>query len=95
MHQNLVDRQAVQPRRERRFAAEASDFAEELDEDFLGEVFRFRRVRGHAQAQGIDAAVVAFVKLLKRRHVSPGACLRKSVIGGSRSGLFGIGCGHL
>ena len=60
----------MQPGRKRRLAAEGADLAEELQERFLHQVFRVRRVTHHAQAQGVDAAAVEFVQKLKRRSVS-------------------------
>jgi hypothetical protein len=50
VHQDLIDRQTMQPRGEGRFAAKASYFAKELYEDLLGEVFSLRDVLRHPQA---------------------------------------------
>ena len=41
MHQNLVDRQPVQPRSKSRVAAKAVDLAVKLKENFLCQIFRF------------------------------------------------------
>src|SRR5207248_10966368 len=41
MHQHLIDRQAMQPSRKCRFAAEAADLPEELDKNFLSQVLSF------------------------------------------------------
>jgi len=40
-HQDDVDSQPVQPCREGRFPAERVDFAKDLQEDILGQVFGF------------------------------------------------------
>src|SRR2546429_2095678 len=42
VHQDLIDRQAMQPGRESRLAAKASYFTKELNEDLLREVFGLR-----------------------------------------------------
>src|SRR5262245_43444054 len=49
VHQDVVDREAMQPRGESRFASEAADLAKELDEDLLRQVFGFSGVGHHPQ----------------------------------------------
>jgi hypothetical protein len=92
MHQDLIDRQAMQPGRKSRLAAKASYFAKELDEDLLREVFGLRDVLRHPKAQGVNAAVMALVKLLEGMHIAPCGFLRQRVIRTWR--CLGFGCGH-
>ena len=69
-HQDHVHRHPVQPSGKSRLATESPDLTEELQKRFLHKVFRVGRVANHSQAQGIDAAVVEPVQMLKRRGVS-------------------------
>src|SRR5258708_34796086 len=50
VHQDLIDRQAVQPGGKSRLATKASNFSKELDENLLSEVFGLRNIPGHPQA---------------------------------------------
>ena len=65
VHEDEVDGEAVQPGGEGALAAEAAELAEEVEEGFLGHVFGFGDVAEHAQAEGIDAALVERVELGK------------------------------
>jgi hypothetical protein len=71
VHQHLIDRQAVEPRGERRLAAEAADAAQQREERLLRQVFGVRRVAGHAQGDAVDQPAVAVVNLLEGRRVAP------------------------
>ena len=93
VHQDLVDRQAVQPGGEGGLATEASNFSKELNEDLLGEVFCLRDVLRHAQAKRVDATIVALVNLLERLHVALGGTLRQLIIG--RLCCPCLGSGHV
>lgn len=93
VHQDLIDRQAMQPGRKSRLATKASYFAKELDEDLLREVFGLRDVLRHAKAERINATVMALVKLLEGGHIAGGGSLRQRIV---RTWLFlSFGCGHL
>jgi len=70
VHQNVIDRHAVKPGRKGGFTAKTANLAEELNEDFLRQVFGLRRVRQHAQTQAVNAAIVTLVKRLKGFDVS-------------------------
>jgi hypothetical protein len=72
-HQDNVNGHPVQPGRESRFAAERADFAEQLQERFLHQIFRVRWVIYHAQAKGVDAAAVESIQKLKSLRIS-GLC---------------------
>ena len=72
MHQDLVNGQPMKPGRESRLAAETTDLAVELDEDFLRQILGLGRVGSHPQAQAVDAARVARVQLLEGRRVAGG-----------------------
>ena len=72
VHQDLVDGQPVQPGGKGRLTTKASNFSKELDEDFLCQVFGFRDVAGHSQAEGVNPAIMPLVKLLKSGHVALG-----------------------
>ncbi len=74
MHQDEVDRKAMQPGGEGGLAAEAADLAEEMEEGLLGHVLGFGDVAEHAKAEGVDAAFVQGVEL--------GKCLGVAVLGG-------------
>src|SRR5919199_462767 len=70
-HQDLVNREAVQPGREQRLAAERADLAVQEDEDVLRDVFGLGDVLRHAQAEAVDEAVVEAGKLLPSLLVTP------------------------
>ena len=65
VHEDEVDGEAMQPGGEGGFAAEAADFAEEVEEGLLGHVFGFGDVAEHAKAEGVDTALVEGVELGK------------------------------
>ena len=93
VHQDLIDCQAMKPRRKSRLAAKASYFSKELYEDLLRKVFGLRDVLRHAKAERIDATVVALVKLLEGLYVARRGLLSQSVI--RRLFCLGFGCRHL
>src|SRR6266851_4869967 len=92
MHQNLIDRQPVQPGGKGRLTSKASNFSKELYEDLLGEVLSLRDISSHPQAQGINPAVVPLVKVLEGIHITFCGLLRQRVIGWL---CPGFGCGHV
>ena len=57
-HEHHIHRQPMEPSGEARLSAEGVNLAEHLHEGFLGEVFGFGRIAGHAQAQTIYAPAV-------------------------------------
>ena len=63
VHQDEVDGEPVQPGGEGGLAAEAADFAEEVEEGLLGHVFGFGDVAEHAETEGVDAAFVKGIEL--------------------------------
>src|SRR4051794_36062648 len=65
MHQDLVDRHAVQPGRKGGIAAKAADLLVQLKKNLLAEVFRLFRIAGHTQGEGVNAAEVATIQLLE------------------------------
>ena len=69
MHQHHVHRQPVQPGRKRRLAAKGCDLAIELQERFLGQILSLGRIRGHAQAERVDAPLMLVVESLERLRV--------------------------
>src|SRR5207249_5286099 len=83
----------MQPGGKSRLAAKTADFPKKLDEDLLRQVFRFRDISGHAQAERIYAAIVALVKLFEGFHIAFGGPLRQLVIRSSRCVSFD--CSHL
>ena len=56
----------MQPGRERRLATKCPDFAEQLQEGFLRQIFRLGRVRSHAQAQRIYPPFMQVIENFKR-----------------------------
>jgi hypothetical protein len=60
----------VQPRRKGRLSPKCADFAKELKESLLHQVFRIRRIIDHPQAQSVDAAAVKLVQKLKSRGIT-------------------------
>lgn len=93
VHQDLIDRQPVQPGGERRFTAKAANFSKELNEDFLSEVFSLRDVAGHPQTERINATIMPLVKFLKRRHVAMSSFLCQLVV--CLWFRLDFGCGHV
>jgi hypothetical protein len=63
VHEDEVDGEAVEPGGESGLAAEAAEFAEEVEEGFLGHIFGFGDVAEHAEAEGVDAAFMQGVEL--------------------------------
>ena len=78
LHEDEVNRKAVKPGGEGRLAAEAIDFAEEMKKGLLGHVLGLGYVAEHAQAEGVNAALMKRIKL--------GKCIRIAVL----SALDGI-----
>ena len=70
VHQDEIDRQAVQPGGEGALAAEAADLTEQVEEGLLGHVFRLGDIAEHAQTEGVDAALVQGIKLRKRLGIA-------------------------
>src|SRR5262249_8082394 len=70
MHQHLIHRKPVKPRREGRVAPKTADLAEKLDENFLCKVFGLGLAARHSQAEGVGAAVIAFVDDLERGKIA-------------------------
>ncbi len=66
MHEDEVDGEAMEPGGEGALAAEAAELAEEMEEGLLGHVLGFGDVAEHAQAEGVDAALVERVELGRR-----------------------------
>ena len=69
-HEDDVCGQAMQPRGEGGFAAEGVDFAEELEESFLSEIFGFAWIAKHAEAKAVDAAGVLAVEIFESGGVT-------------------------
>lgn len=84
VHQHLINGQPMQPGREGRFAAEATHFAKELDENFLRQILGFNHVPRHAQTERVNAAIVPLIELLEGLHVALGGLFRQLVIRSSR-----------
>src|SRR5207302_9395152 len=60
----------MQPGGERRLTPECPDFAEELKESFLHQVFRVSRVIHHPETQGVNAPAMQLIQKLKRGGVT-------------------------
>lgn len=54
-----IHHQTVQPRFKFGFAAELTDFRQQLEEGILGDVERYRRVAGKPQGDGVDAIAMS------------------------------------
>src|ERR1700752_3529163 len=93
VHQHLIHRQPVQPGSKSRFAPETTNFSKELDENLLSEVFGFRNIPGHSQAEGILATIEALIKILESPHFSVGCFLRQLIV--CRLRCLGFGSGHV
>ena len=65
VHQDHVDRQAVQPRRKGGVAAKCGDLAVQLKEGLLGQILGLGDIAHHAQAQRIDTPFMQRVELRK------------------------------
>ena len=84
LHEYEVDGEAMEPGGEGGFSAEAANLAEEMEECLLGHVLGFGDVAEHAQAEGVDAALMECVEL--------GEGLGVAVLGGFDGfGLAGYG----
>src|SRR6266849_11112098 len=83
----------MQPGSKGRLTTKASNFSKELDEDLLCQVFSFRNVAGHSQAEGVNPAIMSLVKLLESGHVALSCSLRQRVI--CFRLRLGFGCGHV
>src|SRR5689334_1324895 len=70
MHQHHIDRHPVQRRRKRGFAPKCSDLAEQLKKRFLRQIFGFLSIRGHAQAEGVNATLVQVIERLESFRVA-------------------------
>jgi hypothetical protein len=66
VHKDLINGQAVQPRRERAFTTKGIQLAKYLDKDLLRKIFRFRSIASHPQAHGIDSSVMKPEEFLER-----------------------------
>src|SRR4029079_3358310 len=65
LHQHNVDRHAMQPGGESRLASQRPYLTTQLEKSFLGALFSFRRVCGHAQTQGVDASLMKVIENFK------------------------------
>ena len=83
----------MQPGSKGRLTTKASNFSKELDEDLLCQVFSFRNVAGHSQAEGVNPAIMPLVKQLESGHVALSCSLRQRVI--CFRLRLGFGCGHV
>src|SRR5215813_10056597 len=82
----------MKPGRKRRFATKTADFSKELYKNLLGEVFSFRDISRHAQAEGVNPSIMPLVQLFEGSHVPLSSTLRQSIICGL---CLGFGCGHV
>ena len=69
-HQVRIHGDAVQPRRERRLAAEGREALPRLHEDILRELSGLRAVAGESQAEREDASHVGVVQRFERSDVA-------------------------
>jgi hypothetical protein len=60
----------VQPSGKSRLTAEGGDFAEELEESLLHQIFGIGGVTYHAKAKSIDPATMELIKMLEGRSVA-------------------------
>src|SRR5581483_3979767 len=65
MHQHLVDRQAMKPRRKRRFATKRFDLAMKLEKHILSQIFGFAHIPGHTQTYRKNASIMLLVQSVK------------------------------
>ena len=70
VHQDQIYRKSMKPCRKSGFAAEASNFSEEMEESFLGHVFSFRDISEHAEAKRVDTTFMKRIELGERLCVS-------------------------
>src|SRR5262249_43123001 len=70
MHQYVIDSHAVEPGCESCFATKGSDGSEQMDENVLGQVFRFSNILSHTKARRINASVVSVIKLVEHLLVT-------------------------
>jgi hypothetical protein len=65
VHKDLINGQAVQPRRERTLTTKGIQLAKYLDKDLLRKIFRFRNIASHPQTHGIDSSVMKLEEFLE------------------------------
>jgi len=65
VHKDMINGQAVQPRRERTFTTKGIQLAKYLNKNLLRKIFRFRCIASHPQANCIDSSVMKLVELLE------------------------------
>ena len=70
VHQHVVNRQAVQPRRKSAFTTKGIQLAKYLNEDLLGQIFRFRSISSHSQTYGIHLSVMKLEEFLERQQIT-------------------------
>jgi hypothetical protein len=70
VHENNVDREAMQPSGKCGLSAKACDLAKELEEGFLSEVFRNLNIVNHAERERVDPSFVKPVKKLEALTVA-------------------------
>ena len=87
MHQDLVYGHSMQPRRERRVAAETAYFSIKLNEDILCKILGLESVLQHAQTDRVNAAMMPLIYFLKGSHIAASGSLRELKIRGLRNGL--------
>jgi hypothetical protein len=71
-HEHLIDRHAMEPRREGGLTSERTDLSEELDEYVLGNVLGLGGVSHHPEAEGVDSTIVFAIEALEGRDVAVG-----------------------
>ena len=79
--ENLVRRQPIQPRAERRLAPEALELAVRREEDLLQQILGIGGIAQHPEREAEQPARVRPVQLLERAELSPAAALDQRQVG--------------
>src|SRR5688572_11767568 len=77
VHENLVNRQTMEPGSERGVTSKTTDLAIKLYKNVLSKIFCLVGVLEHAQTDRINPAVVPLIDLFEGDHISRRRCLRQ------------------
>src|SRR5258705_13914418 len=81
----------MKPGSKSRLTSKTTNLSKELNENLLSEVFCFRNISGHTQAETIHAAIMTLVQILESAHIALGRLLRQLIVCRLRCLRFGSG----
>src|SRR5262250_2066234 len=84
VHESGIHCHSVEPSRERGFASEGREFSEGLDECFLSEIVRIRRIVRHPKTNSVNAASMQVKQCRERVRLAVQRPLNQYCIGLTR-----------